>query len=448
MERYQIDDTFVVNNILKSELSEIDNELTNDKKENIIDSYNINIKVNKLVNYIKQENCSSIAKIKIAEFLCNKLCDIYKLSIEKKDIIIEELYNCIYNDNNIPIAIRLYYLRFRNETIPYPVSCKLYQNGIKDRLETIPYFQILKYILKSYLVTEEIKISVLDEFENMFVDDNVSIFTKMEIADIYLLNRRLQRGNEMINIIRNFENNELEINNNENNFNRIITVYNDSQNVHSTDINNSILNACVRLIDIEQKTDFNYNEVLNSLLEISPDSKVSIETVLQRIEIDTSRFTVKDNSFNLYIVFSSLWNYIKKHPSFIELKKRMIEEIIAMTTYCTTGHLSRFINVIQGYTEDKDLQLRISDEEQIKSVVTHYLDTEFINAPDEVIDSMISNNQKLFYDYIILKMNIKIPNIIEVYGNIQEHIVTSIKRYSKWNYWELDNNNILKLINP
>lgn len=451
MERYEQDGTSVINNILKVELSEIDNELTNElngKKENIVDSYNIKTKVDKLISFIKKENCTSISKIKIADFLCNKLYDIYKLSIEKKHIIIEKLYDCIYNDNSIPIPIRLYYLKFRNEIVTYHVSFKLYENGIKNRLETIPYFQILKYILNSYLVTEEVKILILDEFENMFNSDNVSIFTKMEIADIYILNRRIQRGNQMINIIRNLENNELEIENRITNFEHITTIYNDSQNVHSADINNSILNICIRLIDISQKTDFNHQEVLNSLLEISPNSKVHIETVLERIEIDTSRFTVKDNSFNLYIVFSSLWHYIKQHSSFIELKKRMIEEIVEMSTYCTTGHLSRFINVIQGYTDDKDLQLKISDEEQIKSVITHYLDTEFINAPDEVIDSMISNNQKLFYNFILNKMNIKIPNIIEVYGNIQEHIVTCIKRYSKWNYWELDNNNILKFINP
>ena len=47
-----------------------------------------------------------------------------------------------------------------------------------------------------------------------------------------------------------------------------------------------------------------------------------------------------------------------------------------MTKYCTTGHLSRLINVLQGYTDDKKLSIVISDEQQIKAVIYNYLDTE------------------------------------------------------------------------
>lgn len=457
MQRYQITAAQVSEkNILQSEVSDIDNELVNELKQNIvkesiIDSRNIKTKVTRLMYLLTREKCSPIAKIKIAEFFCNKLCDIYRLSIEKRNVIIQELYTAVYEDNTLPIPVRLYYLRFRNETVPYPVSCQLYENGIRNRLETIPYFQILKYILKSYLITDEIRTSILGEFETIFADDNVSIYTKMEIADIYLLNRRAERGNEMLNIIRNLENERRRLDPNEailvlNKRDRLMTVYGDTQNVHSTDINTSVLNACIRLIDLEQTIDFNTNEVLDTLLENAPHYRRHIETVLQRIEIDTSRFTVKDNSFSLYIVFASLWHYIKRHSSYNELKDRMIEEMVAMAKYCTTGHLSRFINVIQGYTDDEELQVRISDEEQIKSVVAHYLDTVLSDAPDNVVDAMISDDQKPFYDYIVIKMNIKIPSILEEYGNIQEHIVTAIKRYSRWDHWELMDN-ILKWIN-
>ena len=116
----------------------------------------------------------------------------------------------------------------------------------------------------------------------------------------------------------------------------------------------------------------------------------------------------------------------------------------SMTKYCTTGHISRFINVLQGYTDDKKLSIVISDEQQIKSVVYNYLDTKMRNAPDEITDSMISSNKTLFYDFILLKMNQRIVMLCNEYGEVQDYILAAVKIYSDCSNWSITNYQLIK----
>jgi len=439
--------------------TEIDDVLKTDKfstapisnvnagKENIIDSKNLSKKIRILMKSIKNEKTSPEGKIKIAEFICNKLYDIYILPENKQNIIIREMKNTIFNSENMLIPLRLYYLKFRNESISYPVSVQLFREGVRDKIRLVPYFQILKYILRSnILVRKEQDCSeVLDEFDQLFNNPEVSIYTKMEIADIFLINDRIERGNEMLNTLRELEVNLIQnpIDNNITiNQELIQTVYNDSQNVHSSNLNESVLKACVSLMEIEHPSGFNSEKVKLILQKISPEYKDIIDTVLERIEIDTSRFKWKDNIFGLHDVFSSLWKYINKHTSSDELYKRLIEEMVAMTKYCTTGHISRFINVIQGYTDDEKLFVRISDEQQIRAVIGHYLDTMLMNADDDIADSMIGTNQEPFYNFISNSMNNRIPQLLEEYGEVKDYIISVVKSYTKWDYWEITDKTI------
>lgn len=91
------------------------------------------------------------------------------------------------------------------------------------------------------------------------------------------------------------------------------------------------------------------------------------------------------------------------HEHSKELKIRLLEEIISMAQYCSTGHLSRFINVIQGFTEDPALCITISDFAQIKSVVANVLQKILSSAPEDVLDSMFEEDQTIFANFIVEK---------------------------------------------
>jgi hypothetical protein len=426
---------------------------TNDRGM-IVDSLNISEVVGNCMLRLEEDNTSNAGKVKLGDFLCDKLCDIYFLSHERQDTISKSLTQVVYTGEDLITPVRLRFLRFKHPKVPFEICRRTAQMGIRDILETVPYFQILKFIVQSPCADEEMCNDVLNEFEAMFIDEGVSIYTKMEIADIFILNRREERGHEMLDILREMEGQHedaagVPIGNlrpaalvgfrQQEHGN---TVYEDRQNVHATAINTSVLKACIALISSEGETEFDIEEVRRTLKEISPKDIYSINTVLERVEIDTSTFRLKDDAFNMYVLFSCLWSFITKHQNKDDILLRLVEEMIAMASYCSTGHLSRFINVVQGYTSDPDMEMRISEYDQVKSVISHYLDKLIVSAEDDVVEAMIDNNKAPFFAFVIEIMNEKIPDLISEYGNVQEEIVKAIANYTQWQHWTIIGNEL------
>jgi hypothetical protein len=413
-----------------------------DKDLKSIDTLTFGEQKVKLIRVLKDPKCDFITKFKITNFFCNKLVMIYRIPLELSELLIDSVHDIVYRGVDLPISIRLRYMKFQNEKIPFKTSVKLFNNGVRRVLDHIPYFQILKYILKNSLVSEIMTGLILDEFEVLFTHANITHYVKMEIADIFLLNKREERGHQMLAVLRGFR--VLKVND-------IKTVYDDSQNVHDEKVNKSVLRAACKLIEMYGKTEIDEIKVKNELIEISSVSEGAVTKVLERIEIDTARFMHEKNQFNLYIVFANLWKYINMHEHTKELKIRLLEEIISMSRYCSTGHLSRFINVIQGFTEDPDLCITISDFAQIKSVISNVLQKILSVAPEKVLDSMIEEDQTIFGEFIIIKMNEKIPKLVEEYGDeknekIYEHILDAVITYTRYRLLKIQNKKLTMIV--
>lgn len=399
-------------------------------------------KKKKLVEILSKVETSYLDKFKILNFFCNKLVNIYRLNEHMSVLLTDSLYNVVYNGNTLPISIRLYYMRFQNEKISFNASIRLYENSIRENLEHIPYFQILKYILRNSRAYEDIRNTIMEEFEALFTNPVISRFIKMEIADIFLLNNRVERGNEMLDILRGF----IRVTDAKD----IKTVYDDSQNVHDARVNESVLTASHRLIELFSETDFDRKEILETLQDIDQSCTDVVNDVIDRIEIDTARFSHGDDRFSLYNVFSNLWVFITRHKQQDELKTRLLEELNEMHSYCSTGHLSRLINVIQGYTEDPKLCIKISEQSQIKAVVSVILEKILSNAPEDVMDSMIGD-QTLFAQFIVNEVNKKLPKLMEEYArdsdesDVKGYILLAIISYTRYeDFGIVDNTLVIK----
>jgi hypothetical protein len=400
-------------------------------------------KKKKLIKILKDENTPYIVQFKIANFFCNKLANMYHIPIDLSELLVNSVYGVVYRAIELPLTTRLRYLRFQNEKIPFKTSIKLFEGNVRNVLDHIPYFQILKYILRNSLANTITIQQILDEFEVLFINNTFSQYIKMEIADIFLLNNRAERGHQMLTALRGYR--TLDIGNER-------TVYDDSQNVHDEKVNKSVLRAACKLIEMYSEGEFDDIKIKKELIDMSPVSEESVIKVIERIQIDTAQFSHGDNRFNLYDVFANLWKYISLHQYAKELKIRLLEEIISMALYCSTGHLSRFINVIQGYTEDPDLCIRISNFAQIKAVVSNILQKILTTAPEDVMDSMIDSDQTIFAKFIVDKMNNKIPDIVKEYGNkhkpddnepsVYEHILSAIVSYTKYSEFVLVENKL------
>lgn len=412
------------------------------QRENIIDSYNISSVGKNLLKHMADDNTSNLAKIKIARYFCTSLHDIYLLTGERRDIIITNLEKAIFNSVDLIGTTRIYYLNFKNEIVSFNVSKILRERSIKDTLSNVYYLQILKYMLRSYLTDENTNTNIFQELNQILDNPNTDDYTKMEIADIFLLNGQKQRGEHLLNelreIVARYERHNNQQHNIRTNGNK--SVYNDSQNVHDHDINKSVLLACYTLITETKIDNLLIDDIRQQLLTATPQYNDAIITVLSRIQFDQSKFKYNDFTFGLFEIFCALYMYIQNHSNKDDLMLRLGEEMNEMEKYCSSGHMSRFINVIQGYTDDKRLQIRISDKQQINSIISHYLNKCCETTSDEIMDSMISDDKHLFYDFICSSMNNKINSIIREYGEVQSEILQAVKQYTHYNEWSIYDN--------
>lgn len=196
------------------------------------------------------------------------------------------------------------------------------------------------------------------------------------------------------------------------------TVYNDSQNVHNSTINQSVIKITKNLFSkyrkkFENKEDIFMDNIKNILIQTFPED---LEIILESIDYLKKNFATFGIDITLQQVFISIWLWISEDKYREELQIRLVEELKDMKGQCTTGHLSRLINVIQGFTEDEKLLIKISSNDQINSVVRQYLNKCLIDCKDEkVIDGMIEHN-KDFVVFVKLKIKEKLSEWIKDYG--------------------------------
>jgi len=408
------------------------------------------------------EGISFYEILKICEYFFSKLYRLYYIEEEFKNSLINKLSESIYQSRDILIQLRLYYLHFIDEDFVYKLSYKLYKMNIKNIIDPIHYFQILKYMIKSTKINLETKTELWNEFENIFIlVDHIRL--NREIADIFLLFGNENRGHELLEQVRILEVPILQRNVFQGDIKediiKIKSIYSDSQNVHNSEINKSVISVAYHLL-LEGQGNLKFEEIeeIKEYLQeiIKNNDKInspihSLNIFFDRIFTDTSQFIYKDKNhiekFNLFSIFCNLWGYIKNHKHKDELEIRLIEQIEEMVDYCSTGHLARLINVIQGYTHDEKLIVKMSSRERYKSIISYHLSKILEKAPEKIIDNIIEEDNSLYINFVI-------ENIKSLFSEIDneediENIIKILNEYvpytnGKWIYKD----NIFKVTIP
>ena len=137
-------------------------------------------------------------------------------------------------------------------------------------------------------------------------------------------------------------------------------VYTDTQSVHNSSIQKSLLDSVNRLLAIPIPN----GEVINSILT---DSFLTEDTKARLIEYseDTSVHTVLNLTFSEMLVV--VWNRISTLDSQDEIKKTLNAEMQDAECKCFTGRISRLVNCLAGY--DDLVVVEIADSEQIGTIV-------------------------------------------------------------------------------
>lgn len=147
---------------------------------------------------------------------------------------------------------------------------------------------------------------------------------------------------------------------------RIRTFYNNTQNIHLTDIDKK-LEKFVQENDFTELEDYDVvkSEVM-ALISTSKSAKKRFNCIrsISRVERDTTKLTSK--KLTLVDIFIKVWMIVKESEKRELLESRMLDELEDMDDTCTTGHGGRFVNVVM---DDEDA-MKITWQDQITANIS------------------------------------------------------------------------------
>jgi len=182
--------------------------------------------------------------------------------------------------------------------------------------------------------------------------------------------------------------------------NRINTIFNNSQNVHDSDIEDSVLDILKYLIKYPTMkcygTEITLGDIIsdiNQYLESSiynSEFKDKVKYALDRISLDRGIYL--SLRITLEKILIKLWSYISDSKDHNEMLKRLMEELYDMSGLCSSGYYSRFANVLSGFNR---FSIKISFKTQIESNLYALINNEIKNITN------IDNYEKYFSNEII-----------------------------------------------
>jgi len=205
------------------------------------------------------------------------------------------------------------------------------------------------------------------------------------------------------------------------------TIYNNKQNVHNIEIDNSIKIFLDSLTNIDSQN-LNINDINIFLLSLKNYNDHEINAIngsILRIKIDNSLYNNLTLLNIFYKIYIKVCNYNEPHKSTLLL--RINEELIDMFNTCSSGHLSRLVNVLSGFEDT----IKISFYDQIKSNL-------FARLYSRIQKITTNDNYK-----IIKGEKIKM-NILEI-EEYQNNIIDELTSLNKPNLLKFLNDNIFDI---
>ena len=210
------------------------------------------------------------------------------------------------------------------------------------------------------------------------------------------------------------------------------TVYADGQNVHNSSINRSVIHAVTHIWKTRVEPLPDLEEIECKLLETFPEQTELILKSMEYIRVNTSYFGEEKVTLEQAFkgIYQRVQGYCEKNPEHMqELHKRLLEELYEMEGQCTTGHLARLVNIVQGFETDPEVAIKISLEDQCNSVVRFHLQKELETADEKVIEGMLSGSKE-FLDFIRGVVRKKLSDWHKTYGDeALSHIRKSINGF-------------------
>jgi len=183
------------------------------------------------------------------------------------------------------------------------------------------------------------------------------------------------------------------------------TLYTNRQNVHDETIDESVKKFILFLGSLKAESSGNGPEICFSEIkrkieesELKESERDLVKSSLLRISIDQ---TLYEGGQTLQTIFNKIWRIILEHEHCSLLQTRMIEELIDMANTCSSGHVSRVVNILCGFeVEGRIFSLEIGWKRQIQSNLVARLtrrikDLEVEDERDEILEEMSTSGNIL-----------------------------------------------------
>ena len=187
----------------------------------------------------------------------------------------------------------------------------------------------------------------------------------------------------------------------------VSTIYNNRQNVHDDDIDDSIKKFILYLASLRSEINNEgifltfddaqreIEELVKTYIPPNDDKEEKkkksvidcVRSSLLRISLDQ---TIYGGGQTLQSMFNKIWRLIVSHEYKDLLKIRMLEELIDMADTCSSGHVSRVINVLCGFEiEGKTFSIEIGWKKQIRANLIARLTKRIKDYPEDEIRDLI-----------------------------------------------------------
>jgi Leucine-rich repeat (LRR) protein len=142
-----------------------------------------------------------------------------------------------------------------------------------------------------------------------------------------------------------------------------INVYNDTQNIHNSSIQLTVINSINRLSQ-KFREPFNFDELTKMIIK---DSIINCKERLIEYMSNKEEHSILLLNFAeiLWLVWQEINEFNKEKQ--IEAKKRLNEEIKEADCMCYTGRCNRLINCLVGFSDL--VEIKIQDSSQIGNII-------------------------------------------------------------------------------
>jgi len=396
-----------------------------------------------IFEFLQDKKCPPEVKILFGDWMFRKIYMYFKMKDDLKEEACENLCPAIDKCKNT--IVKGEYLSFHDIDAVSNIALNFYLKRFSEKdkffiLQMLNDVQLVKNFIQDPRINDEglknhfikwLKSSVIFEQQSNLLDVLLRYYSRdREVMQIY---NKMRFGNKGKG-----------------------TLYQDEQNVHDTDIQNSVLEAAGKLLEWDKNMgqiipppmvpfkDFAFG-LVGRYCRSEKEKKIAT-CVIERMCIDHTNFPViifgEKKSFTISDIFLALMNYIGRSSSRSDLVGPLNEEMAAMAELCSSGYPTHFINILRGF--DDRFEVSITFSKQLHAVISHAIHIKLEDAPENVILGSFENEHRRDYVEFIQKILEEIiPRLNDDYGedDVRGELANTLRDITGFPGWRVENGN-------